>query len=264
MFVSIQSKIGLAIGVLLGALGTSATLLAADASGLQSVIIQGPDVGSVTSAVESVGGQLTQELGFIQAVGARLSANQRLALAGDPAVQHVFDDQRLVPAAQMARQQVPQQSAKVRPLRLHDLPGTGATIAVIDSGLSEQKALGETPAGFLRLLAACSAEDRTSNTLPANGDEPARTKGASVQAPADPSLVVARAFSVNDASSYLDAIRAIEWVIANKHQYRIRALDLAFSLPRSSTRRDDPLNQAVMEAWKAKIVVVSSADTVTL
>ena len=59
-------------------------------------------------------------------------------------------------------------------------------------------------------------------------------------------------------------MRVIEWVMANKDQYRIRVLDLAFSLPRSATRADDPLNQAVMAAWKADIVVVSSADSAAL
>ena len=138
-------------------------------------------------------------------------------------------------------------------MRIHDLPGSGATVAVIDTGLSEQRALGETPDGFLRLLAACDSQQPNSRALDVTGS-------VSEEAPGGPSLVVARAISVNGASSEQDAIRAIEWVISNKDQYHIRALDLAFSAPESSTRAGDPLNQAVMAAWKADIVVVSSAN----
>jgi len=146
-------------------------------------------------------------------------------------------------------------------MRIHDIPGSGATIAVIDSGMPEQKALGQTPAGFLRLLAACGAEDNKGQSPTITGFASTKTKAGSKTGTADPGLVVARAFSVDDMTSRVDVIRAVEWVIANRDQYRIRAMDLAFHLTQPSTRRDDLLNQAVMAAWKAEIVVVSSTGT---
>jgi subtilisin family serine protease len=208
MFVSNQQKMGLAIGILLGAMGTPATLSAADASRL-----------------------------------------------------HLSDDQRLATSAQSGIQQVSQSATKVRPMIIHDLAGTGATVAVIDTGVSERTALSETPDRFLRLLAACGAEGEKSYTPRVTYSESAGNKAAPKEASGEPSLVVARAFSVNGATSYRDAIRVIEWVVSNKDRYHIRALDLSFIPPTSSTRADDPLNQAVMAAWNAEVVVVSSADT---
>jgi serine protease AprX len=63
----------------------------------------------------------------------------------------------------------------------------------------------------------------------------------------------------NGAGTYLDVIRAINWVVANKDTYAIRVLNLSFSTTPRSYYWDDPLNQAVMAAWEAGIVVVASA-----
>ena len=54
-------------------------------------------------------------------------------------------------------------------------------------------------------------------------------------------------------------IRGIDWLVAHKDVYGIRVLNLSFSAPPQSHYWDDPLNQAVMAAWQAGIVVVASA-----
>ena len=51
----------------------------------------------------------------------------------------------------------------------------------------------------------------------------------------------------------------MEWIIANRETYDIRVLNLSLSAPAQSHYWDDPLNQAVMAAWEAGIVVVASA-----
>lgn len=209
MFVSNQKKLGLAMGILLGAMGTATTLSAAGYTWV-----------------------------------------------------NLCDVQSLPPSAQPAFHQVSYQANKIQPMLIQDLAGTGATVAVIDTGLSERKSLGDTPDGFLRLLAAWDAEAEKIDTPRVIYREAAGTKTASEEASGAPSLVVARAFAVNGANAAQDAIRVIEWVISNKDQYHIGAIDLSFIPPTTSTRADDPLNQAVMAAWEAEIVVVSSADTV--
>jgi len=75
----------------------------------------------------------------------------------------------------------------------------------------------------------------------------------------DADLVVVRAFDRDGQGTYLDVIRGIDWVVRNKDVYGIRVLNLSMSAPPRSHYRDDPLNQAVMAAWKAGIVVVASA-----
>ena len=51
----------------------------------------------------------------------------------------------------------------------------------------------------------------------------------------------------------------MDWVVQNKDAYGIRVLNLSFSAGVVSHYWDDPLNQAVMAAWRAGIVVVTSA-----
>ena len=47
--------------------------------------------------------------------------------------------------------------------------------------------------------------------------------------------------------------------VTNRSRYDIRVVNLSFSAPPQSHYWDDPLNQAVMAAWQAGIVVVASA-----
>ena len=59
--------------------------------------------------------------------------------------------------------------------------------------------------------------------------------------------------------TYADVIRGIDWAVTNKDAYNIRVLNCSFSAPPQSSYWLDPLNQAVMRAWQAGIVVVASA-----
>jgi serine protease AprX len=54
-------------------------------------------------------------------------------------------------------------------------------------------------------------------------------------------------------------IRSINWIVANKATSKIRVLNCSFSAPVHSWYWQDPLNQAIMKAWQAGIVVVASA-----
>ena len=56
------------------------------------VIVQGRDLASAVAAVREAGGEITHELGIIQAVGARLTAEQRAELAASDDVTQLYDD----------------------------------------------------------------------------------------------------------------------------------------------------------------------------
>jgi serine protease AprX len=82
-------------------------------------------------------------------------------------------------------------------------------------------------------------------------------------------LMLLNAFRGSDgAGTYSDVIGAIDWVV-EQSQYesmcpsgaveRLRVLNLSFSAAPQSHYWDDPLNQAVMAAWNAGVVVVVSA-----
>ena len=72
-------------------------------------------------------------------------------------------------------------------------------------------------------------------------------------------LVVVRAFDGEGGGRYTDVIAGLNWIVANRAKYNIRVLNLSFGAPPQSYYWDDPLNQAVMAAWRAGIVVVASA-----
>ncbi len=71
--------------------------------------------------------------------------------------------------------------------------------------------------------------------------------------------MVVRAFDGKGAGRYVDVIAGLNWIVANKAKYNIRVLNLSFGAEPQSYYWDDPLNQAVMAAWKAGIVVVVAA-----
>lgn len=72
-------------------------------------------------------------------------------------------------------------------------------------------------------------------------------------------LVSVRAFDSSGRGTYSSVIRGIDWVVQNKSNYRIRVLNLSLGAAPRSHYWEDPLNRAVMKAWKAGIVVVVSA-----
>jgi serine protease AprX len=72
-------------------------------------------------------------------------------------------------------------------------------------------------------------------------------------------LVIVRAFDRFGAGRYTDVIAGLDWVVKNRDRHNIRVLNLSFGAQPQSFYWDDPLNQAVMEAWRAGIVVVVSS-----
>ena len=148
---------------------------------------------------------------------------------------------------------------------------------MIDTGISLKKKKGEFLAedtrGYDRLLARWDA--RYSRAIKLDKDIDKHGHGSHIAGVAassvldengdyngmapDANLVSVRAFSDRGKGSYGDIINAISWVIDNKNRYNIRVVNLSFGSPVQSHYWDDPLNQAVMRAWQAGIVVVTSA-----
>ena len=64
---------GLTTGMVFGILACAALVINHDRPITQSYIVQGQDLSTIKAAVEAVGGEITHELGIINAVGARLS-----------------------------------------------------------------------------------------------------------------------------------------------------------------------------------------------
>ena len=72
-------------------------------------------------------------------------------------------------------------------------------------------------------------------------------------------LVDLRALDATGAGTDSSVIAAIEQAIALKNQYNIRVINLSLGRPIWESYTQDPLCQAVEQAWKAGIVVVVAA-----
>ena len=72
-------------------------------------------------------------------------------------------------------------------------------------------------------------------------------------------VVAVRAFESDGSGQYLDVIKGLDWIVANKDVFGIRVLNLSFSGDAVALYWEDPLNQAVMATWQAGIVVVAAA-----
>lgn len=142
--------------------------------------------------------------------------------------------------------------------------GKGIGVAVIDTGLwwEADTVLEKSPVARFDTTGQDVADDphghgtHVANIIASNRF--ASNKVFEGIAP-EADIVAVRAFGFDGSGNYLDVIEAIDLVVAHRSKFNIRVLNLSFSAPPQSHYWDDPLNQAVMAAWEAGIVVVVSA-----
>ncbi|WP_166425985.1 S8 family peptidase [Paraglaciecola sp. 20A4] len=164
---------------------------------------------------------------------------------------------------------------------LHDkgITGKDVTVAVIDSGLwSAHSALSNDTTNKTRIKAAYDAlndeevaalgvtDENSHGThitgIIANSDHAVvdgQMRSYYQGVAPDANLVVVKAFYEDGHSTYLDALRALQYIADNHEALNIRVVNLSFGAPPRSNYWDDPINQAVMALWEKDIVVVTSA-----
>ena len=149
--------------------------------------------------------------------------------------------------------------------------GDDVTIGFLDTGLDQLSGLSTDLYGRDK---AWGTYDAVNNSV-SNYDDEASGHGTHVASIAgnsdydvygnfygvapNASLVGIKAFDAQGKATYADVIRGISWALQVKDQINLRVLNMSFSGPVRSHYWDDPLNQAVMKAWQAGIVVVASA-----
>jgi serine protease AprX len=259
------------------------------------VIVQAANLDGATAAVRAVGGEVTHQLGIINAVGAHLTLDEvRRVEAVDATVRVHADRQTTVAGKKKNRTaststtsttsktagnvfSVPPtyigQVIDASTLHEQGLRGAGVAVAVIDTGVWDHKSVRDDTNGDTRVVATYDAITNEASEREQDLDNyghgthvasivMANTQdvfGRYVGVAPDANLVGVKAFDDNGQGTYADVIRALDWVVANKDAYGIRVLNLSFSAPPQSHYWDDPLNQAVMQAWQTGIVVVASA-----
>jgi serine protease AprX len=265
-----------------------------DASTL-SFIVEADSVAEARSAVLAVGGDLTHELGVIDAVAASITHEQAEEL-GRIARVRVFENASVETAGKPGgndgggsthgSDRTTDYPAVTEATRLHQqgIAGWGVGIAVLDSGSMSHASLNKDVKGNWRFFAQYDAindevlawADRrrrkvgvgiVSDDVIGHGTH-VQSVGVSSAMGADgsyngiapyASLVSVKAFDASGRGTYADVIRGIDWIVSNGAAFNVRVLNLSLSAAPRSHYWDDPLNRAVMRAWQSGIVVVASA-----
>jgi serine protease AprX len=145
--------------------------------------------------------------------------------------------------------------------------GHGVTVAVIDSGISYHKALGNKVIANISFVTGdpSVADAFGHGTHVAGiiaGSASAATGVTSLYtggiAP-DVQLINVRVLGSNGMGLTSDVLQGIQWVIAHRDTYKIKIINLSLGHPVTEFSATDPLDQAVMQAVLSGIVVVASA-----
>ncbi|MEW5989690.1 MAG: DNRLRE domain-containing protein, partial [Chloroflexota bacterium] len=160
-------------------------------------------------------------------------------------------------------------------LHTQGIAGDNVTVAVVDTGLLSHRGLNTNRHNQARVLVQYNAitnqltppglvvtdddSGHGSHVSSVIADRTVNVNGGYNGIAPGVQLFTVKAFNADGVGSYLDVIRGIDWVVANRTLHNIRVLNLSFSSPPQSYYWEDPLNQAVMRAWQAGIVVVAAA-----
>jgi serine protease AprX len=259
------------------ALATSVALLfgsyATDtlAAPAQRYVVQAGSTASASQLVRKAGGTVVADLAVINAVGAALTAPQARALRSAGVT--LYPDTALkvangsAPGKRINRDRVDyHHPLLVSAPAAHDagMTGKGVAVAVLDTGFwwdDVKKAPMPTRFRFDATASPMASDRNGHGTHVATiiGSRQQATNGIAEGIAPDADVGSVRAFDYDGSGSYIDVIRGIDWVVSNRRTHNIRVLNLSFSATPQSYYWDDPLNQAVMKAWQAGIVVVAAA-----
>ena len=217
------------------------------------------------------GGFMRQELGLLKAGSYHVPASVLAELAADPDVAYVSPDRPLFTTSAPPPPGGPQidhhRETVSLPANLN-LDGTGIGVAVIDSGIApvtditanrvvySQDFTGQGNAtdtyGHGTHIAGIIAGNGAGST----GSQYSYTfKGLA----SNVNLINLRVLDQNGAGTDAEVIAAIQQAIALKAKYNIRVINLSLGRSVFESYALDPLCQAVEQAWKAGIVVVTAA-----
>lgn len=246
---------------------------------LVSYIVQASSLDQALSAIQNVGGEITHELGIINAVGARLTSEQRITLDADQQIR-IYQNRKASVASLVDPYKSSEQAASSNSVELeygevvgsnsvHDdgIDGLGVTVAVIDTGLWwSQNAISRNSQNQDRVLVrydAIADEFVHKNTQGSSNDGSGHGThisgialhskshaGRFIGIAPGADLVSVKAFGADGSGTYLDVIRALDFVVAFQQDYGIGVLNLSFSAsPRSTATSSAAPTAASTSTW---------------
>jgi serine protease AprX len=221
-------------------------------------------------------GQLKQCLDIIRAAHYSVPANQLQELSEDPLVEFIAPDRAVRATANSVYTGSPDYGWRTVGADLatsvFGLDGTGIGIALIDSGANQGNDL-KNAQKLNRVVYQTSLVPNSdpndhyghgthvSGILSGNGTNSSTSNSIYMVRGIAPSANLISIKVLNDSGVGSDStvIAGIQLAIQLKAKYNIRVMNLSLGRPVSGSYLNDPLCQAVQQAWQAGIVVVVAA-----
>ena len=227
-------------------------------------------------------GPVSHHMHAIRALAATVPASQLTSIASRPGVAYVSLDRKVVAHQQTGIPIGTSPEFTAEPINApwawaQSFNGQGIGVAVIDSGITPVDDLGvKTQSGSPHNRIVYSANFVANETvttdafghgthvaglIAGNGTDSSgktNTRTFTGIAP-NANLINLRALDENGEGSDSTVIAAIEAAISLKTTYNIKVINLSLGRPIYESYAQDPLCQAVEQAWKAGIVVVVAA-----
>jgi len=201
-------------------------------------------------------GQLKKVLGLINGAVYTMPPGQAIAFSNDPDVNYISPDRPLQKTLDYSRQAILADVAQS-----YGWDGTGIGIAILDSGVAPMADFGRRIVYSQYFNGPSSTDDFGHGTHVAgiaagNGaNSGGQYKGIAPNA----NIINLRVLDSNGGSTDSIVISAINQAISLKSAYNIRVMNLSLGRSVQESYTQDPLCQAVEQAWKAGIVVVVAA-----
>jgi len=251
-------------------------------SQIVSVIIQVKHNNhDIEALVSQLDGEITHNLHILNSVTAQLPADGAVKLALDPNVRwvsldsHVENSKRKTVSESVEIE--PQlenyflDTLNVRPVWELGLLGQGVTVAVIDSGVNQEKDLQVNPQKAKpgsRVIEQVTFNSNAGHTNDATGHgthvagiiggSGYRSDGLFAGIAPQVNIISLKICDENGMAYESDAIAAMQWVLKNKEKFNIRVVNISVNSTQESSYHSSPLNAAAEILWFNGIVVVAS------
>ncbi len=240
-----------------------------------AVIVQKADLTTeAASLVSQLGGEITGELGIINALAARLTASDLPELGASPSVKWISPDAEVVDAecddcgpedAEPANAFIGTIGADLLWAQQPSLLGQGITIAVVDSGIDRHPDLNLE----LAWTSPSRIVDRSRNPgdLYGHGTHIAGiiggngflSGGAYAGVAPQANLANVHVTRIRGAARTSEILRGLQWIYDNKDDLNIRIVNLSLNSTVAESYHTSPLDAALEVLWFNGIVVIVSA-----
>lgn len=235
--------------------------------------------GEIEALISTLDGEVIKNLSIIDALAVRLPAGEIPQLAAHPGVRWISPDGPVESTGKPGGgggSDSPSVNTYLDTLNVQSVwnmgrRGEGVTVAVIDSGISNDTDFdGSTEtSGGNRLIKqiklnpnAASGQDATGHgthvagIIGGNGSDSA---GAHPGVAPYVNLISLRVSNDAGLAYESDVVTALQWVYDNKSAYNIRVINLSLNSTVEQSYHTSPLNAAVEILWFNGVVVVASA-----